>query len=178
MTPVMQGPGRSIMSTSHNGDSYDPSNFDDEMCLKPPGLLWFTVLYLSRGVVLPIGVGIGHVVGLDAHAIAALRGFWRIDELIPALVALPILYALFRRTPKASRGVRWLWAHGRVILALSAGTDIVLSTYSLLPFREFGDQSIAAVCAMVADVYLLIYVLKARRVRDTFADFPLPLHPN
>jgi hypothetical protein len=164
---------RSPMSTQYDPSSYDPSDFDDEMCLKPPLLLWLAVLYLSRGVVLPLGVGIGHVVGIDSAAMAAVRGFWRTDELIPSLLAVPILYALFRRAPKASRAVRWLWAHGRSFLALSAGIDIALTAYSLFPFEEIGNQAAAAACALVVDAYLLLYVLKAKRVRDSFSDFPL-----
>src|ERR1700679_1232453 len=126
------------MQTSYDPRSYDPSNFDEEMCLKPPVLLWIVVLYLSRGIALPLAVGIGHVVGIDTAAMAALRGFWKPDEFVPALAAVPVLFALFRRTPKASRTVRWLWANGRILLAVSAGIDIALSIYSLLPFGELG----------------------------------------
>jgi hypothetical protein len=163
------------MQASYDPHSYDPSNFDEDMCLKPPLLLWLAVLFLCRGIVLPLGVGIGHVAGLDAGAMTALRAFWRVDELVPALFAVPILYALFRRTAKASRSTRWLWAHGRSFLALSAAVDAALSVYSMMS-RDL-DDSAAAVCAVVADLYFLFYVLKARRVRDTFSDFPLPESP-
>jgi hypothetical protein len=160
------------MNNSYDPHSYNPSDFDEEMCLKPPVLLWVVVLYLSRGIALPIAVGIGHVLGIDTAAMAALRGFWKVDDFVPALVAIPVLYALFRRTSKASRTVRWLWTNGRILLAAAAAIDIALSISSLLPFAELGDQAAAAICGIVMDAYFIIYILKARRVRDTFSDFP------
>jgi len=161
------------MSLSYDPDRYHPSHFDDEMCLKPPSLLWLAVIYLSRGVVLPIGIGIGHFAGVDDTAFGSLRSLWSVEALLPALLALPVLYALFRRAPSAGRTTRWLWRHGRIFLALSAGLDIALSLFQLATSRLGGDPIITGGAASV-DLYFLAYILMARRVRDTFSDFPLP----
>jgi hypothetical protein len=41
--------------------------------------------------------------------------------------------------------------------------------------RQVTDQLVATLFGSGVDVYFLVYVLAARRVRDTFADFPAPL---
>lgn len=161
------------MHHRYNPDSYPASSYDDDFCLKPPFLLWLAVLYLSRGTVLPILVGFGHFAGVNVDAMTLMRGLWRADELLPALLALPVIYALCRRVPAASRPVRWIWSHGRTLLALSAGADIVLAVVSLMSLADL-EQAPATVCACVADAYFLVYFLAARRIRDTFSDFPAP----
>ncbi len=154
---------------------YAPSNYDDDFCLKPPLLLWFAVLYLSRAFVLPISVGIAHIAKVNGDVATVLRGLWNVDLVIPALLALPVLYAFIRRTATASGSVRWLWAHGRMLLAFSAIVDLVLPVVALLRHPDLGDGLPLSLAGSVVDVYFLLYILGARRVRDTFASFPAPL---
>jgi hypothetical protein len=162
------------MRTGYDRDSYDPLSFDDELCLKPPALLWFVLLYLSRAILLPLAVGIGHYAGMKDDAMHMLRSFWREDTLLPAILAAPVLYALCRRQPSASRAVRWIWKHGRVLLAAAAAADIVLNARELIPFTALDDDAALSLAAAVIDVFFLTYVLAARRVRDAFCDFPAP----
>src|SRR5208282_5738927 len=98
--------------------TYPSSYYDDQLCLKPPVLLWVAVLYLSRAITLPIAMAIGHFAGVDSQAIELFRAFWSLDALIPSLIAAGFLYVLIRRTPAAPTPVRWAWAHGRIILAV------------------------------------------------------------
>jgi hypothetical protein len=163
------------MSSSYDPDRYRASQFDDDLCLKPPLLLWLAVIYLARGVVLPIGIGLGHFAGVDEKAFGSLRSLWSAEALVPALLALPVLYALLRRAPGASRATRWLWRHGRIFLALSAGLDAGLSLHQAAA-SPLGDQPILALGAASVDLYFLAFILIARRVRDTFSDFPPPRH--
>ncbi len=158
----------------YHPDLYPPSCFDDDLCLKPPILLWLGTLFLCRGLELPAVIGIGHVASVNTDAMSVMRGLWRADDLLPALLAAPVLYALVRRVPAASRLVRRLWAHGRELLALSAGADLALSVLSLRGFTDLGDQGPLMIGACIADLYFLLYVVAARRCRDTFADFPPP----
>lgn len=152
--------------------SYDLSNYDDDMCLKPPLLMWLVVLYLSRAIMLPVAMGMGHVAGVDSAAMTALRGFWSQDQLLPALIAIPVLYALCRRVPTASRQVRWIWARGRIFLAIAAGLDIALPLLAPLWHHDIDDQFLASAFVAGIKTCFLLYALMARRVRDTFADFP------
>ena len=162
------------MHTSYDRNSYDPSSFDDEMCLRPPALLWIAALYLSRAILLPVTMGLGHFAGVNDDAMHVLRAFWRADTLLPALLAVPILYALCRRQPSASRLVRRFWQHGRILLALSAALDAGLGVRGLFS-SGITDDGILRAFGVATDVYFLCYVLAARRVHDTFCDFPAPL---
>jgi hypothetical protein len=166
------------MRTRYDPNSYPPSSFDDDLCLKPPLLIWVVVLYLSRAILMPVIMGMGQWAGVNQDAMRLLRDFWRVDTLLPALLALPVLYALLRRSPAAPRTVRRIWERGRVLLGASLAVDIAISARDLIPFTGIDDQTLLPIASIVADVYFLIYVLAARRVRDTFSDFPLPLEAN
>jgi hypothetical protein len=166
-----------MMRHSHPSHPYPSSHYDDHMCLKPPLLLWVAALYLSRAITLPIAMAIGHFAGVDANAITLFRGFWSVDALIPSLIAAVILYTLCRRVPTAPKLVRWIWAHGQIFLAVSAVMDIALILIALIRQGDINDQSLLPLPAAAIDLYFLVYILAARRVRHAFSEFPAPLHP-
>ena len=151
---------------------YTASSYDDYLCLRPPLLLWLSVLYYSRAIALPIVMAMGRFAGVNNNAIQLLRGLWSLQTLIPSLIAAAILYAMFQRVPTAPRPVRWVWAHGRLLLTLSAVIDLSLVGISLLRLDEQNSQMLPLLAAGALDAYFLLYILTARRVRDTFAHFP------
>jgi hypothetical protein len=153
---------------------YHQSLYDDDYCLKPPMLLWLALAFLSRGALLPLLAGMGHYAHVNTDAMTLMRGLWRPDQLFPALFAVPVLYSLMRRTPRAARPVRWIWRRGRALLAVAAASDIALALYSLKPYGDFDGEAFVTLGACAADAYFLLYVVLARRIRDTFADFPPP----
>lgn len=163
------------MPHAYNPHSYSPSNFDDEMCLKPPVLMWLAVLFLCRAIMLPVVIGVGHVAGVNADAMTQLRDFWSADQLIPAVISIPVLCALCWRSSSAPDALRWIWARGRTFLVVAASVDIALPLLSQLGQRQIGDQFVLSLFASGIDVYFLVYILAARRVRDTFTDFPARL---
>jgi hypothetical protein len=154
---------------------YPESLYDDDYCLKPPTLLWVALVYLSRGALLPLLAGLGHYANVSADAMAVMRSFWRPDLLLPGLFAVPVLFSLMRRSPRASQPVRSIWRNGRALLAVAAASDIVLSLYSLKSHGDLDGEAFVTLGACAVDAYFLLYVVLARRIRDTFADFP-PRH--
>jgi hypothetical protein len=152
--------------------SYSASDYDDDMCLKPPLLLWFALLFLCRGILLPIMIGMGHFTGVNADALTILRDHWSGLDLIASAMAAPVLFALIRRSAKAAKATRWIWSRGRILLTLAAVVDLS-ATLILLLRREANDDMILMLVSSSVDVYFLLYVLLASRVRDSFADFPL-----
>jgi hypothetical protein len=160
---------------SHSQNTYSESSYDHYMCLKPPLLLWLAVLYLSRAVTLPAAMGIGTFAGVNADAIALFHGMWSMQTLLPSAIALCVLYALCRRLPNASMPVRWIWTNGRILLAVSAAMDLVLSLIALIRQGEIDDQALMSLLAAAVDAYFLLYILLARRVREAFSEFPAQL---
>jgi hypothetical protein len=159
--------------------AYHYSNYGDDFCLKPPLMLWVAVIFLSRAVLVPEILGIFSMAGVNSDAVAYLRPHFNPLTLLPAVLAVPVLVAMLRRAPSAATVVRWLWSHGRILLAAAAGMDLALALNDLVTWREF-DSSLPPPPLLVAvfDVYFLLYVLLVRRVRDTFADFPPPVPQN
>ena len=165
------------MRHSHSPHSYPASHYDDQLCLKPPLMLWVAVFYLSRAITLPIAMALGHFAGVDARAITVFRGLWSVDALVPSLIAAVFLYTLCRRVPTAPKSVRWIWSHGRIFLAVSAVLDVALLLVGVIRQGEINDQSLLSLIAAVVDLYFLVYILAARRVRDSFSEFPPPSDP-
>ncbi len=155
---------------------YTASSYDDYLCLKPPLMLWITVVYLSRAVTGPVVMGLGSAARMSPDATRLLTGFWSTDTLLPSLIAVAVLVAMCRRVPQASRVVRWVWSHGRWLLAASAGIDLALLAISLVrnpPMPTDGQVPPLSLLMASLDAYFLLYILTVRRVRDTFASFPL-----
>lgn len=152
---------------------YSLSSYDDYYCLKPPLRLWVAALFLSRAISLPLAVGLGHFAGVSSNATNVLQGVVSLETLLPSALAATVLFAMFRRSPNASSGVRWIWAHGRGLLAAAAVIDCALSVYSFTHSDSSDSQLLPLLLTAAFDLYFLLYVLLARRVRDTFAQFPL-----
>jgi hypothetical protein len=151
---------------------YAASQYDDDLCLKPPRLLWLAALYLSRAIVLGLAVGLGSVAGVNKDSLSLLRGIGDVYALLPALLAVPVLVALTRRVSSAPLMVRWIWARGRIFIALSALSDMVLSLIYIVGRWEMIDRTWLSMLLPAIDIGILAYVLGSRRVRDSFADFP------
>jgi hypothetical protein len=164
---------RRILHAPAHVRSYPASSFDDEMCLKPSLLMWLSVLYLSRALIMPLLLAVSRNAGMSPVAAGALHEYWNPESFLPCLASLPVLYALFRRMPGASRGVRWIWRHGRILLVIAALIDAAIAGWHLAGWA-FEEASFGTLASGLADVYVLAYVLAARRVRDSFADFPDP----
>jgi hypothetical protein len=152
---------------------YSLSDYDKHFCLKPPVPLWAALFFLSRAVTLPFLLGIGGFAGIDQNTRALFNGLLDWPTMIPSAIAAAVVIALVRRHPSASRPIRWIWSHGRVLLAVAAVLDMVLSILTS-PLRH-GELSVLPFVTVLIDLYLLAYILAARRVRDVFADFPQPL---
>lgn len=156
--------------------TYAPSSYDDHFCLKPPALLWLAVLYLSRAFVLIVVFVASSLSGIPPEAMAMLRGTVSLYALLPSLVAAPVLYALVRRTPASAKAVRWIWAHGRIIVAGAAILDCAVSVAgSRIIGGDVADLAAGSLMTALLDVYFLAYILATPRVRDVFAHFPPPV---
>ncbi|MGA2399423.1 MAG: DUF2919 family protein [Steroidobacteraceae bacterium] len=163
--------------THSHAQTYPAASYDDYLCLKPPLLLWIVILYLSKVITLPIAMAVASFSGVNPDAIKLIRSLWSAESLLPSLIAILVLFALLRRMPSASKPVRWIWAHGRTLLALSAGIDLVLALVQFIRVGELNDQTVLSLMTAGIDLYFLVYVLAARRVRDAFGEFPPPLDP-
>jgi hypothetical protein len=163
------------MKKSYDVRRYPHSEYDQHLCLKPSILLWLAIVYLSRAVTLPFVVGLSSWGSGDSSGMEFLRGLFSTGTLVPSFIAVLVLYALIRRASSPSESARWIWARGRLLLALAAIIDLGVSLATAqVGFGQLTDQGVSAMLAGLFDLYFLAYVLFARRARDTFSDFPAP----
>lgn len=161
------------MSQSSN---YGISDIADDGTLKIPLILWAVMIYLSRhlGLVLLGGLStfMSSRMGVDVSGISSLySGPLFMLASIPALL---VLIASLRRAARAGRVIRTLWRYGRWLLMAAALAELailiiqVASAHTHIKFNELH------LLAAILDLYIVWYLLKSRRARDTFADFPAP----
>jgi hypothetical protein len=153
---------------------YNVAAYDQHLCLKPPWLLWICAFYLSRAFSLPVILGMSSLAGGSANTTGLMSGLFNPSTLVPSCIAFLVLFSLVARSPSGGRGVRWIFARGRLLLVLAAVIDLGLAVGSMsLQQVEAGDERVAGLLlSAFFDVYFLIYLLFSKRVRDVFADFP------
>jgi hypothetical protein len=163
------------MSTHALEKSYDPRKYDygcydQYFCLKPPLLLILAIVFLCRGFLMPFIVLLTSVKRAAGDTAALVSGSEHAVSMLAAVPAVLVLYAMIRRVPEANRFARWAWKHARFLLTLSILFDVSLGIVTL----HLHEQALTAV-RLALDLYILIYIHSAKRVKDTLSDFPASL---
>jgi hypothetical protein len=153
-------------------EKYGVHSYDDFLCLRPPGLLIASLLFLCRGLLVFALFGLSGGVPGALQGIVDSETLWR--GCLAAAPAVLVLYALFARVPTAPAFVRWIWRHGRGLMLLAALSYIALAAAQLGtdPRRWLGSGSLVAKVVVLAELGMIGYVLLSFRVRQTFLDFP------
>ena len=156
---------------------YTPDDFTKDGVLKVSPLLWIVIIYLSRHVLIlllgAVSQFIGSRKGIDTSGLAALYSS-------PAFVwasipALAVVVTHFRRIPNTQPIFRLLWSQGHWLLGAAAGLDfLILATHWWLGTLAINEFQIAG---LFIDSYIISYLIRSKRVQDTFEDFPSPDPP-
>jgi len=149
---------------------YDLSDYRDDGTLRVPGLIVAVILFLSRHLLLIVMGGISSFKGAEVSGIPGLYSHPLL--LLASIPALLVLVAMFRRIASGGALPRAIWRAGRWLLCLAAAFDIALAL-ALADFRVDRTSAIH-IALMIADAYIVVYLLRSERARDTFADFPAP----
>jgi hypothetical protein len=152
---------------------YDLASYDHHFCLKTPGQLLIAILFLSRNLALPFLAFLGPLLGFNSDSAAFMKSGLSLAGLLAASPAALVLLSLCRRTPVASQVPRWIWAHGRALLAIAALGDCAVGVSAAPIWHGESNPTVPwSILTAAFDLYFLTYILAVRRVRDTFADFP------
>ncbi len=156
---------------SEKKKNYAFSSYDKHLCLVPDFNMWFIFLFLIRPyVVLVVSLsnksdrmGLINLLYADKlmMSLGALAG-------IPALL---VVYALIKRDPDASEGVKKIWHKGRELLAISAVFNVLLA-FSPMMIRGVQTLGVHAWWQLAGSVLVLGLVLKSEYIKDCFLDFP------
>ena len=156
---------------------YNFSDYDKYLSLKINFELWLIIAYFLRPLILKastIQMGFGaksaSVSGLKDLVYPHDFGFF-----LAVLATLPVflvIYAYMKRKPEATEHVRTLWRNSGKLLLLTAVLNIVIVFVPSLVGMAY-QINLLGWAQLVIAACILAYLLVSRRVRDTFADFPV-----
>lgn len=149
---------------------YEPERYDDHLCLRVPLMLWLSLVFLVRHLLL-LGITFLPTTGEE---ITLLRELIRPQYLLADLVALPVLIAALRRRPRAPGWMPRIWSIGRPLLILSAALYLLLLGATLLSAGRPLTATLNEVALVSALLSLAIsaYLLRSHLARDLFAQWP------
>jgi hypothetical protein len=147
-----------------------PDRYDEHLTLKVPPMLWLTLVFLLRHLLL-LGITFMPTTGEE---ITILRDLIRPEYLIADLIALPVLVVAVRRRPEAPDWMRRSWPAGRVLLILSALVYLILLTHRLLTSSQHLSDVVdeAVLISALLNLAVLAYLARSPLVRDLFREFP------
>lgn len=153
-------------------EKYGLHSYDDYLCLRPSWPLIASLIFLCRGLAVYALVGVSGGVPAGLNGIVDSATLW--SGCLAAAPAVALLYALTARVPAAPTFVRWIWQHGRSLVALSAVSYVAITAtrYGADPRRWLGSP-LAVKAITLVEIGILAYVFLSSRVRQAFLDFPL-----
>ncbi|RKT45854.1 DUF2919 family protein [Thiocapsa rosea] len=149
---------------------YAAHRYDDDLLLKTPILLWLTLVFLVRHL-LVLGITFLPTTGEE---IEVLRNLVRPELLVADLPAALVLAAGFRRRRPCPGWVRRIWQRAREILTLSIliylGVLLAVLTASSQPLRDAIDELLLA--SLLLSLAVPFYLWRSRLVADVVRDCP------
>lgn len=144
--------------------------YDDDLLLRAPILLWLTLVFLVRHLLL-LGITFLPTTGEE---IAVLRNLVRPEFVFADLPAALVMAAGFRRRRPCRDWVRRIWRRAREILTLSClmylGLLVAALAGSSLPLRDAIDEPLLV--SLLMSLAVAVYLWRSRLVADVVRDCP------
>ena len=149
-------------------------DLDEYGCLRISFGLWLIIVYLCRHVVLLLLGATSSLATFTYGQMGASYAVLYSDPwfLLASAPALPVLAAGLRRVPSAPSFIRVIWQAGTMLLSLAAVLDLAIlgillgTTSAQLEVIHLSQTMLTVVCLLV--------LVRSKRIRDTFAEFPAP----
>jgi len=142
---------------------YAPDDFNEDGRLK-----------LSFGLLVAMLFTMRHTITAAAIIVSKSPELFRLYfrhpdpwQYLPDLLVFLLLLAAAAGRGRAVPPLRWLWRAGRWLLLLAVVLNLGYDGYNLYLNRYIAWQ----VPLPILDLYLLVYLLRSQRVKDTFNDF-------
>jgi hypothetical protein len=152
---------------------YPSHRYDDDLLLKTPFLLWLTLAFLVRHLLL-LGITFLPTTGEE---IEVMRNLVRPELLFADLPAALVMAAGLRRRRPCPDWVRRIWQRAREILTLSLiiylGVLLALFGGSSVPLRDAIDEPLLV--SLLLSLAVAAYLWRSRLVADVVRDCPGPL---
>ncbi|HSO83798.1 DUF2919 family protein [Thiocapsa sp.] len=149
---------------------YASHRYDDDLLLKAPVLLWLTLVFLVRHLLL-LGITFLPTTGEE---IEVLRNLVRPELVVADLPAALVMAAGFRRRRPCPNWVRRIWRRAREILTLSiliyVGILLLRLTDASMPLRDAIDEPL--LISLLLSLAVPVYLWRSRLVADVVRDCP------
>ncbi len=160
---------------------YNPVDYNQYEVLKIPLFLILATFYLLKHyliIALPIMAHIP-IIGMVIQPLIQVMPSEQYSSgalLYSCIPALLVTISMAGRKPTASSWLRWIWQRGRWFLLSTAVLEIGLFIlYIVLGIKKLNEVLLMFI---YIDFVLIIYLLRSQRVRDVFAQFPVPAKAN
>ncbi|HIF9107968.1 TPA: DUF2919 domain-containing protein [Photobacterium damselae] len=149
---------------------YPIDAYDKHGGLKPSTMLWLSLAFSAKAWVVFIMAGVSRNQGTQLlELIYPVRETLYVG-LAFGLPAIGLMWLSGQRH-KNNKLVNYLWRHGRTILLATYLTDVILQLYHLVLTQ--GSFSWLVGINLLLTLWLLLYLYRSSRVKNTFADKPI-----
>jgi Protein of unknown function (DUF2919) len=156
---------------------YTPDDYNKYDVLNVPLSLVMVNLYLLKHYFIfafPVMVQLPmiSIVAQSLEQIIPSQNYSNGALLYSCIPALLVLVSMVRRVPSTGSFLRWVWQHGRRLLLLSLALEMGVISLSIgLHLQKLTEVSLAF---LYIDMWLILFLLKSRHVKDVFTEFPQP----
>jgi cytochrome bd-type quinol oxidase subunit 2 len=156
---------------------YQFSAYDGNLALKVSPTLWLVVIFLLRPYVIMV---LSFANRRDPMALIEMFYADRLPMVVASIAALPVILFLVAYIKRSkAENVSWarrLWHRGRALLMVSAVLNVfvVFFPYLVDPHHQ---MTIVGVTQLLTTLFVVLFLARSQRVKDTFADYPMPPGP-
>ena len=152
---------------------YAAHHYDENLRLKDPFTLWLCFLYgIRHFFIIVVAAKVSLVFADNPWLDLQSSSFFLANDVL----ALVVFMAIGHRVPNASQLMRWVWLHGRWLLAGAylLGIGIFVKLHQSILSHIDHPQFLTALSVLLIDLLIVTYLLKSELIKDIFNEFPEP----
>ena len=157
-------------------NTYDPSAYDKNLCLKPSFGLYLTLVFGIKDFLLIILPALASFKS-KSTSLDYLTDLVQPEMFIADLMVVVVWLALFNRNPDSKVVWENIWSKGRLMLILAFGIHaailLVEQLYALNAVANWQRAlDLKLVYLLIINLIFIANLSTSQRIKDTFADWP------
>ena len=160
---------------------YTLNDFDKNSCLKPGGMLIFTIAYVMKDSLMIIIEAMSKLKAKGGpNRLEYFDQLVQPEMIIPNILAFLIFISITKRNPKEQGHWKNLFCKGRVLLITAISLHLtILGVEQLFLINDayMWQKGLNGpiLLFMLIDILLIMFVVTSQRVKDYFLDWPSPV---
>ena len=157
-------------------NTYDPSAYDKNLCLKPSFGLYLTLVFGIKDFLLIILPALASFKS-KSTSLDYLADLVQPEMFLADLIVIVVWLALFNRNADSKAVWINIWSKGRLMLIVAFGIHAaILFVEQLYAFNAVANWQrgldLKLVYLLLINLIFLANLLTSQRIKDTFADWP------